>query len=94
MNDDLISRQRILDELDRVISIGIKGKDGRTPISAEIFRYFVAAQPSGQPTASPVKFFDNPYTGKQFTTCSRCDGKISPKDIWCKHCGAKMKSED
>ena len=39
---------------------------------------------------SPVKVFEDPWTGKMFTTCSRCDGKISPKDKWCKHCGAKI----
>lgn len=43
-----------------------------------------------RPVAVPVKFFNDPYTGKRFTTCSRCDGKISPKDNYCKHCGAEM----
>jgi PHP family Zn ribbon phosphoesterase len=40
--------------------------------------------------ARPVKIFDDPYTGKMFTTCSACDGKISPKDKFCKHCGATI----
>jgi len=40
--------------------------------------------------ARAVKIFDNPYTGKMFTTCSVCDGKISPKDAFCKHCGAMI----
>lgn len=43
-----------------------------------------------RPIAVAVKFFNDPYTGKLFTTCSRCDGKISPKDNYCKHCGAEM----
>lgn len=40
--------------------------------------------------AEAVKFYNDVYTGKLITTCSYCDGKISPKDKWCKHCGAKM----
>lgn len=42
---------------------------------------------------APIKFFNDPYTGRMFTTCSTCDGKISPKDKWCRHCGAKMDKE-
>lgn len=38
----------------------------------------------------PEKIFDNPYTGKLFTTCSQCMGKIGQKDRFCKHCGARM----
>ena len=40
--------------------------------------------------AEPVKFYCDTFTGKRITTCSYCDGKISSKDKWCKHCGAKM----
>lgn len=40
--------------------------------------------------ARPVKFFNDPWTGKKYTTCSACDGKIGPKDNFCKHCGAMM----
>lgn len=41
----------------------------------------------------PVKIFNDPWTGRLFTTCSVCNGKISPKDDFCKHCGAKMDEE-
>lgn len=44
--------------------------------------------------ARPVKFYSDPYTDRLFTTCSACDGKIGPKDKWCKHCGARMDGED
>lgn len=37
-----------------------------------------------------VKVFSDPFTGRMFTTCSEYDGKIGPKDKYCKHCGAKM----
>lgn len=40
--------------------------------------------------ARAVKIFDDPITGRMFTTCSACDGKISPKDRFCKHCGATI----
>ena len=43
--------------------------------------------------ADPVRIFNDPYTGRMFTTCSRCTGKISPKDKFCKHCGADMRGE-
>lgn len=38
----------------------------------------------------PVRVFDDPFTGRRFTTCAHCDGKIGPRDRYCKHCGAKM----
>ena len=40
--------------------------------------------------AEPVMIFDDPFTGRRFTTCSHCDGKIGKTDRYCKHCGAKM----
>ena len=40
-----------------------------------------------------VKVFNDPSTGKMFTTCTECNGKIAAKDKWCKHCGAKMDKE-
>lgn len=43
--------------------------------------------------AEPVRIFNDPYTGRMFTTCSRCTGKISPKDKFCKHCGADMRGK-
>lgn len=44
--------------------------------------------------AVAVKFFNDPYTGKLFTACSCCHGKISPKDNYCKHCGARMEVKE
>lgn len=41
--------------------------------------------------ARPVKIFNDPWTGKMFTTCSACGGKIGPKDNFCKHCAADLK---
>lgn len=40
-----------------------------------------------------VKIFDNPYTGKMFTTCSCCDAKINLKDNFCRCCGADLRGE-
>lgn len=44
--------------------------------------------------ARPVKFYNDPWTGRKFTTCSACDGKIGPHDKFCKHCGAKMDGDE
>ena len=41
-----------------------------------------------------VHIYDDPVAGKGFTICSECDGKIDPKDKWCKHCGAKIDEGD
>jgi len=41
----------------------------------------------------PLKIYNDPYTGRIFTTCEKCSGKISQKDMYCKHCGAKMDRE-
>ena len=38
----------------------------------------------------PLKVYCDPYTGRMFTTCSVCDGKIGKTDTFCKHCGARM----
>lgn len=43
--------------------------------------------------AEPVKIFNDPYSGRLFTTCSLCMGRISPKDKFCKHCGANLRGE-
>lgn len=40
--------------------------------------------------AKAIKFYDDSYTGRMFTTCSACDGKISSRDAFCKHCGATI----
>lgn len=41
--------------------------------------------------AHAIQFYNDPYTGRMFTTCSNCDGKINKKDRFCKHCGADMR---
>lgn len=43
--------------------------------------------------ARPVKFYNDPFSGRMFTTCSHCDGRIGPKDAYCKHCGANLHSK-
>ena len=43
--------------------------------------------------ARPMKRFNDPHTGRKYTTCSACDEKIGPQDAWCKHCGAKLDLE-
>lgn len=40
-----------------------------------------------------VKVFNDPWSGRMFTTCSVCCGKISPKDDFCKHCGVVLKKD-
>lgn len=40
--------------------------------------------------AKKVKFFEDPWTLKKFTSCTACDGKVGPRDKFCKHCGAKF----
>lgn len=91
--DDLICRQRILNELDRIISIGIKGKDGRTPISAEIFRDFVEAVPIIQPEQKIGRWLINP--DGYYLYCSACKGE--PKNgimtDFCPKCGRRMKGD-
>lgn len=40
--------------------------------------------------ARKVKFYNEPWTGNKFTTCTACYGKVGPHDKFCKHCGAKF----
>ena len=44
--------------------------------------------------AKAVMIFDDPFTGRRFTTCSNCNEKIGQRDRYCKHCGAKMAGGD
>ena len=44
--------------------------------------------------AKPVLIFDDPFTGRRFTTCSNCNEKIGQRYRYCKHCGAKMTGGD
>jgi len=87
--NDYISREAALKELlDWCVITGYGGLTKTDVIRA--MENVPAADVVEVVHGSPVKVFDDPRTGKLFTTCSRCDGKISPKDKWCKHCGAKM----
>lgn len=40
--------------------------------------------------ARKIKFYNNPWTERKFTTCAACYGKVGPHDKFCKHCGAKF----
>lgn len=37
--------------------------------------------------AERVRIFDDPYTGRLYTTCSFCQNRVSKRDRYCKHCG-------
>lgn len=58
----------------------------------EAIRGISAADVAPVVHARPLLIFDDPFSGRRFTTCSNCNGKIGPKDPYCKHCGAKMDS--
>lgn len=84
--DDFISREALLKKL-------LMPEEGTMEFSADVLDAIMEAPAvDAQPVkhSRAVKIYDNPYTGKLFTTCLRCAQKISPKDAWCKHCGAKM----
>lgn len=85
MNDDCISRKAALDIVKRTSG------DYATAF-CEISR-LPASDARPVVYAEPVRIFNDPYTGRMFTTCSRCTGKISPKDKFCKHCGADMRGK-
>ena len=90
--NDYISRQTTIDDLREILN------DPNCPlfISAtihQILESIPAADVRPVVYAEPVRIFNDPYTGRMFTTCSRCTGKISPKDKFCKHCGADMRGK-
>lgn len=85
MNDDCISRKAALDIVKRTSG------DYATAF-CEISR-LPASDVCTVVYAEPVRIFNDPYTGRMFTTCSRCTGKISPKDKFCKHCGADLRGK-
>ena len=88
MNNDYISRQSAIDWFDPYSHM-----DENIPSDVVIsdLRKLPAADVRPVVYAKPECIFDNPYIGKMFTTCSRCAGKIGPKDKFCKHCGADMR---
>lgn len=40
--------------------------------------------------SAPQRIFSDPFSGRIFTTCENCLQKISAKDHYCRHCGAKL----
>lgn len=92
MSNDLISRQGIIDELDKIIRIGIKDKDGRHPISVEIFKDFILSQPA-QPDQETGQWIIKPHKIMgEAPCCSRC-GLFEPINRkFCPNCGVRMKN--
>ena len=41
-------------------------------------------------SAKKIKFYNDPWTERKFTTCAACHWKVGPHDKFCKHCGAKF----
>ena len=80
-------------ERNKAIDACFNGWNNNAHDCAENIRAIPAADVRPVVHARPVKIFNDPWTGKMFTTCSACDGKIGHKDNFCKHCGADMKEE-
>lgn len=94
MNDDLISRQRIIDRLDRVISFGRKDSDGNHPISAELIRAFIVGEPHIRPEQKTGRWIEE--CGD--LVCSKCKFVVSDpyylgKAVACPNCGVKMEDD-
>lgn len=92
--DDVISRNRLREAMYHEafeVDSDMQKWDGGCWIRYRLFENVLNELPSVQERmAEAVKIFDDPYTGRRFTTCSWCRDKISPKDKYCKHCGAKI----
>lgn len=58
--------------------------------AVDMFESIPAADVRPERYARKVKFFEDPWTLKKFTTCTACDWKVGPRDKFCKHCGAKF----
>lgn len=56
----------------------------------QFIKNFPAADVRPERYARKTKFFNEPWTGSKFTTCTACYGKVGPHDKFCKHCGAKF----
>lgn len=100
MNDDYISRKEALSRFsfyqgDRIPEKDIDGFDNTISFkdAKAVIRSISSADVRPVVYAEPVRIFNDPYTGRMFTTCSRCTGKISPKDKFCKHCGADLRGK-
>lgn len=93
MTDDLISKQGIIDELDKIIRIGVKDKDGRHSISAEMFKEFILSQPAKQSDQEIGQWIIKPHKIMgESPCCSRC-GLFEPINRkFCPNCGLKMKN--
>lgn len=86
--NDYINRQEALDLIESAGTWGWSESQLYDEISE-----LTAADVRPVVYAEPVRIFNDPYTGRMFTTCSQCTGKISPKDKFCKHCGADMRGK-
>lgn len=60
------------------------------PVGKSIMDKVETADVRPERYAKKVKFYNEPWTGNKFTTCTACYGKVGPRDKFCKHCGAKF----
>ncbi len=90
--NDYISREAARKELGRWIHFADRPRTWMNAIdkAIDIIDSLPAADVVEVRHARPVKFYSDPYADRLFTTCFACDGKIGPRDKWCKHCSARM----
>lgn len=106
--EDVISRQAVLDKLNRLIEVErLQGTDemgyGRERVSAyesmifEINSEYLYPSVTPQPKTGRWIYGIDEDTGEKDLyawTCSECEGKYPWQPKYCPNCGAKMESED
>lgn len=83
--DEYIKREKAIEAIDESLK-----RVFIVPVGKSIMDKVPAADVRPERYAKKVKFFNDPWTLEKFTTCTACDGKVGPRDKFCKHCGAKF----
>ena len=95
--NDLIKRSDAIEPLKKVISHGVKGKNGKHPISAELMLKYLMNLPSTNRLQGEWKRMKFTDCGLPIHKCSICEhyinGDMEVRNF-CPNCGARMKSVD
>ena len=93
--------ERIIEEIAHKFNIGIDYSSGAdmaavffTGDKAEMIISALREKEQHDKIVYPKLIYVNPCTGKLFRMCcTACDGQVSAKDTYCKHCGRKLKED-
>lgn len=89
--DDYVRRDDVIEKIrvDGILGSGYSNEERENDVISMI-ESIPASDVRPERYAQKIKFYNEPWSGKKFTTCTACQGKVGPRDKFCKLCGAKF----